>query len=148
MLVGTVAWHWRQLAGLAGAGAMIGEAQRITETGSAAVVLWPFRALVRVPLAATARVRTALPAALLLLVLAYRWVIRSDVAFEEASAAAAEAVAARRGYRPVAGDARFGPRPAPFALGLSGPVETALLWKNLILMSRYASLARCCGCFR
>ena len=83
----------------------------------------------------------ALPAALLLLVLAYRWVIRSDVAFEEASAAAAEKGGGRCGGRCVAGDASGpdrGPRPSRWRS--SGPVEVALLWKNLIMMSRYASM--------
>ena len=141
VLVGTAAWHWRDLAGLGAPLAMISELQRITEHGPAAVVLWPFRTLVRVPLAATGRdLILALPAALLLLVLAYRWVIRSDVAFEEASAAAAEKVATRSaaGASPVTPTVR--PRPAPFALASTGPVEVALLWKNLIMMSRYASM--------
>jgi hypothetical protein len=63
--------------------------------------------------------------------------MRSDAAFEEASAEQAEKVV--RG--------RLAPRPArvtavstPFSLAARGPVETAILWKNLILLGRYASL--------
>ncbi len=141
VLVGTGLWHWSSLSSLGAPLALIGEAQRLTERGPAAVVLWPFRALLRVPLAATGReFALALPAVALLLVLAYRWVLRSDVAFEEASAAAAEKATARSVAGRPAPALTVRPRPAPFALRPSGPVEIALLWKNLILMSRYASL--------
>ena len=66
--------------------------------------------------------------------------IRSDIAFEEASAAAAEkgAAGAATGASPATPAVRT--RPVPFALASSGPVEVALLWKNLIMMSRYASM--------
>jgi hypothetical protein len=93
---------------------------------------------VRLPLAAsTAEFGRALPGALALLALNYIWVMRSDAAFEEASAEQSEKVV--RG--------RMAPRPArvsavstPFALAIRGRAETAILWKNLILLGRYASL--------
>jgi hypothetical protein len=106
-----------------------------------AVVLWPFRAMVR-PLGAGAPAEwalTMLPAAALLLV-HYVWVIRSDTAFEEA---AAEASLARARRPDLAGAARAatttGGRPpsAPlFPLAPTGWPATALLWKNLTAVLR------------
>ena len=92
----------------------------------------------RLPLAANpAAFLRALPVSLGMLVLTYTWAIRSDAAFEEASAVQAEARA----------DQKTGPRrapqqagAAPFTLGLEGPPEFAILWKNLIMVGRYASL--------
>lgn len=114
------------------------ELGRVLTSGAAGWALWPTRAVVRLPLAAsTAEYWRALPGALALLALNYVWVMRSDAAFEEASAEQSEKVA--RG--------RLAPRPArvtavstPFSLASRGRVETAILWKNLILLGRYASL--------
>jgi hypothetical protein len=132
-----VAADWARLSSLARPVDILTELQRLGASGPAAVVLWPFRALVRLPLAASpAEFLGMLPAAGLLLAANFVWVVRSDVAFEEASAERAEKVAhiLKRGM-PVT----YRARPAPFTLSLIGPPETALLWKNLILLGRYAS---------
>ena len=101
-------------------------------------MLWPFRALVRLPLSSTsAEFWQALPPVLLIVVLNYVWVLRSDAAFEEASAAQAEKRAVeRRASKPVV----RGGTATPFRLALEGPPETAILWKNLILLGRFVSV--------
>ena len=137
VLVGTVAADWTLLSTLRRPVDILTELQRLGASGPAAVVLWPFRALVRLPLAASpAEFLRVLPAAGLLLAVNFVWVVRSDASFEEASAERAEKVAQilKRGM-PVT----YRARPAPFTLSLTGPPETALLWKNLILLGRFAS---------
>jgi hypothetical protein len=81
----------------------------------------------------------ALGPGLLLLALNYVWVMRSDAAFEEASAAYAEARALEpaNGRRPVTIGQR---RAAPFRLATTGRPELAIVWKNLILLGRYATV--------
>ncbi len=142
VLAGAVMSAWPQLSTLRQPGAIMTELQRITSSGLPAVVLWPFRAVVRVPLASSAaEFLRALPAALLLYGLNFAWAVRSDAAFEEASAELAEKVARiRQGAQPIVGAVRK--RPAPFRLSTSGPAEIALLWKNLIMLGRYATLKR------
>jgi hypothetical protein len=125
------------------------ELQRLATTGPAGFVLWPFRALVRVPLSpGPPEFWAALPWALLILAANYLWVIQADAAFEEASAARAEKVAKR------VADLRSGKlstptlkvrskattSATPFTLSLTGRAETAILWKNLIMVGRYLSL--------
>jgi len=117
---------------------VLSELGRVLTTGAAGWALWPTRAIVRLPLAAsTAEYWRALPGALALFALNYIWVMRSDAAFEEASAEQSEKVV----------QGRLAPRRArvtaastPFSLAPVGRVETAILWKNLILLGRYASL--------
>ncbi len=114
------------------------ELRRLTTTGLGGVVLWPFRTLVALPFAATgAAFLRCLPAVLLLVVLNYVWVMATDTAFEEAVAARAEKNVGRRGA-PRMVNAKAAP--APFSLAAEGRVETAIVWKNLILLGRYASL--------
>jgi ABC-2 type transport system permease protein len=75
---------------------------------------------------------------MLLLVLNAFWVVRSDAAFEEASAELAERIARmHRGQKPMVRRARH--IREPFRLALAGRPETALLWKNLILLGRYST---------
>jgi hypothetical protein len=114
------------------------ELDRLTSTGAAGVVLWPIRALVRLPLAPSAvDFMRALPWALFILALKYVWVLRADEAFEEASAAQAEIHA----KTPAAGRRRrIRKRKVPFRLRASGPPEVALLWKNLTLTRRQAGI--------
>jgi hypothetical protein len=100
-------------------------------------VLWPFRLAVRPFLAANAGAFAwALGPALLLLAGHYLWVVRSDVAFEEASLALAQkrteritAIRAGHWHGP-ASPAK--PRREPFALAARGPASFAFLWKSLI----------------
>lgn len=140
--VGVLAWSvaaaWPSLRALTDGPGVFAAVQAITAQGAARVVLWPFAALVRLPLAASAgEFLAALPAAALLLALNYAWVLRSDAAFEEASAEYAERQAnARAAPRAVA----KGAGATPFPLAPDGRPEPAILWKNLILVGRYMSL--------
>ena len=99
-------------------------------------MLWPFAAVARLPLSGTPEgFLRALPAGLAILALNYVWVLLGDLAFEEASAADAE----RRATAAATPRSANRKRQAPFTLGLSGRPEMAILWKNLILLGRYAS---------
>ena len=101
---------------------------------------YPFRLMIR-PLTAhsVAAWLQALWPALVLLVLHYIWVIRSDTAFEEAAAAVslqrAQALSQRRGGRPAP---RAGGRVAAplFRLAPRGWPAGAILWKNLVAVTR------------
>ena len=62
--------------------------------------------------------------------------LRSDVVFEEAAALAAERTL-EQGARPTGPSAHR--RSVPFTLSPTGRPENAILWKNLISVSRYAS---------
>src|SRR5262249_50932779 len=117
---------------------MFHEIDRVASTGVGGIVLWPLRALVALPIAKTPSAFVhALPAVLALLALHYVWVIATDTAFEERAAARAEKLGGRRSApRIISAKAA----PAPFALSPLGRPETAILWKNLILLSRYVSL--------
>jgi len=124
-------------ADFAGPEAMLRYGQAVFAAPPLAWVLWPFRLAVRPFLATDASAFLwALGPALLLLVGHYLWVVRSDVAFEEASLALsqkrAERVAAIRGGQ-WRGPARpTKPRREPFALAPRGPAPVAFLWKGLI----------------
>ena len=135
----TIATHWAALSALSGM-ALVTELHRLLSTGAAGIALWPFRALAGLPTAeSTDAFLRALPAALLLLGANFLWVIRSDVAFEEASAAAAEKIAQfKAGARPAPSRPRR--LRSPFTLLPTGRPEVAFLWKNLIVVGRYASL--------
>jgi hypothetical protein len=101
------------------------------------VVLWPFATLANLPLAGSgAAFWAGLPGVLALIGVTYAWVLQTDAAFEEAAAARAE----KPSSRALAAQPRVSRRGAPFLLALEGPPETAILWKNLILLGRYASV--------
>jgi ABC-2 type transport system permease protein len=138
VLAASVVMDWPTMRGLADGEAVFEQLRRLWTTGAAGVVLWPFRILVRLPMASSAaEFLSVLPYAVLLLALNYIWVIRADAAFEEASANDAEKRAAtRRTPVPVVRGRDGG----PFELGPVGPAETAILWKNIILVGRYLSL--------
>jgi ABC-2 type transport system permease protein len=129
---------WPTLSSASGPADLFREIERVGTSGPAGLVLWPFRALIQLPFSATMReFVVALPLAAGILAANYLWVVRSDVAFEEASARFAEGHAAgprRSGAIPVV----TGRRP-PFTLAATGRPEIAILWKNLILAGRYAS---------
>ncbi|MEI6666635.1 MAG: putative ABC exporter domain-containing protein [Acidobacteriota bacterium] len=137
VLVETAIQGWPDLVSAPDVRTAFLELQRLCSTGPAGVVLWPFHTLAALPLAQSPdQFASALPWVLLLIGLNYVWVLRSDAAFEEASAEHAE----RRGLETASATAV--PRrsaSAPFRLGLIGPPETAILWKNLILLGRYVS---------
>jgi hypothetical protein len=138
----TVAMHWPQITEAASRRPLMAltEIDRLTSDGLAGVVLWPFRALARLPLAESPQVfLVALPWALGLLLLNYVWVIRSNAPFEEASAELSEKLdeLRRRGPRALR-QPRAGKR-TPFKLAPHGRPETAIVWKNLISMGRILS---------
>ena len=137
VLLATLVRAWPALGAMTGGREVLAEVQRLAGEGAAAVVFWPFMALVRLPTAAsTGAFLAALPAALALLALNYVWVLQSDAAFEEASADHAERQASRR-QGPRA--AVKGASATPFTLAPDGRPEAAILWKNLILVGRYVS---------
>jgi hypothetical protein len=101
---------------------------------------YPFRVMIR-PLTAhsVSAWLNALWPALVLLVLHYIWVVRSDTAFEEAAAAVslqrARALSERRAGRPTA-RAAGRVTPALFRLAPQGWPAGAILWKNLVAVTR------------
>ena len=112
-------------------------AQQVLTAGPLPYLLYPVRLVVRPCLAPNALAFLyALGPALLLLLLHYAWVVRSNVAFEEASVEAsrklAEKVAAVRAGNWQAAQQQVKRRRPPFKLRPSGPPAVALLWKNLI----------------
>ena len=130
----TIASDWPRLSTAATSSETARELQRITATGPAAVVLWPFRTIARVSLARSAgELLSVLPGALVLLVLNAFWVLRSDAVFEDGSVDIAERSGHAGKGLPSLVPGRSRPRTAPFALAPAGHVETAILWKNLIL---------------
>jgi hypothetical protein len=116
-------------------------AVQVAASGLSGVLLWPFLAIVRLPLADSGLAfMAALPWTLLAIALNYVWVLRTDAPFEEASAELAEKLARVRkeGVKAL----RDRPRPAvktPFKLAAVGPSEIAIVWKNLISMGRMVS---------
>ena len=111
--------------------------QRVLTSGPAPFLLYPFRLVVRPYLAPTppAFLLAAIPA-LLLMLLHYAWVVRSNVAFEEASVEAsrktAEKVASVRAGNWQSVGRKPKRRRPPFALRPIGTPAVAILWKNLI----------------
>jgi ABC-2 type transport system permease protein len=140
VLAVAVASDWSTLSAMTTAEEVFHELQRQASSGAAAVVLWPFRAAVRLPLSGSPRAFLhALPAVLLLLALNYVWVLQGDAAFEEASAAQAEKHAAER-VAPGSVRRKAKVTAPPFTLAATGRPEIAIFWKNLIMLGRYASL--------
>jgi hypothetical protein len=108
-----------------------------SRTGIAALALWPFAAVIAPMFAAgPTPFQRALVPALAVVAAHYWWVVTSDSQLEQAAAAAERRpTSGRRGLpTPVV-------RAAPFALAPFGRLETAILWKNIILFGRYVSVA-------
>jgi ABC-2 type transport system permease protein len=137
-VVAVALWRdWATLGSLETGPQVFAELGRVLTTGAAGWALWPTRTLVRLPLSpTTADYWRALPGTALLFALNYVWVMRSDAAFEEAAAEQSEKVVRGR-IRPAT--ARVSVVSTPFVLAARGRFETALLWKNLIMLGRYAS---------
>jgi hypothetical protein len=139
VLVVTVALDWSRLAALTDAGSVFEEIRQILSTGAAGLVLWPFRLVVRLPMASSAtEFLSALPGVLALIALTYVWVLLADAAFEDVSAHPAKkrAIERRASRIPTVKS-----MPTPFTLAPDGRAETAIVWKNLIMVGRYASLS-------
>jgi hypothetical protein len=112
-------------------------ADKVLHSGPLPWLLAPFRLIVAPYFATTGReFFLALPAALLVMGLHYVWVMRTSVAFEEASLELsrkqAEKVAAIRSGNWMAAGKNVKARRPPFRLGPTGPPALALFWKNLI----------------
>ncbi len=137
VILGTIALDWPRLSAMATRNEVFDELRSLFSTGLPRWILWPFSAIARLPLAASPEAfLQALPVVVVILALNYFWVVRGDVAFEEASAAHAEQKAEEgKKDATVSRDVRR----TPFPLSLSGRPEIALLWKNLILCGRFAT---------
>lgn len=137
-LVITAGLDWPRLSALSNPGDALEELQHLWSSGICAWILWPFAALMRLPLSGSAtEFLRALPAALAILALNYAWVLQADASFEEAAADRAEKMATLKAA-PRAASVKA--MPTPFALAPEGRAELAIMWKNLILIGRYASL--------
>ena len=140
-IAAALAGEWSRLIALPDWQTRLQAIHALLSTGVAGVALWPIRALVRVPAAdGWATLLQALPPAILVWGLNAIWVVRSDAAFEEASAEQSEKIA-----RVLQGQAAgvVAPRKGRpwFALARTGRPETAILWKNIISISRTSRVA-------
>lgn len=136
LIVAPVVVRGSELLSLGGA-RLAGRLLVLVQAPPASAGLWPFTSLVAPVLAPpTIPFLVALAPALALLALNYWWVLQSDAVLGDAvSATERQLAGGRRRLRlPAAGA-----RKPPFRLAPVGPAETALLWKNLILLGRYAS---------
>jgi hypothetical protein len=127
----------------AGPAAVVRYLESLLASGALSWLLLPAKWVIRPLLAANAReFLAALGPALVIYVLHYAWVLRSEVSFEEASIAKAEKRAARRSAMQLGGGVRLGraqrkARRAPFKLSAGGRPEVAFLWKNLLASASY-----------
>ncbi len=112
--------------------------EQFLQSGPLPYLLLPFQIMVQPFLASDARsFFTAAAPALLLLALHYWWVVRSNVAFEEASVEMSQRIAekitaVRSGNWQAAAAKPNKKRRSPFLLQPLGVKPVALLWKNLI----------------
>jgi ABC-2 type transport system permease protein len=147
-VVAVIIWARPALPALApsdveGMEAFLNYASTVLTSGSMPYLLYPFRLVVRPNLATDAiSFLFALWPALLLLLTHYWWVIRSDVAFEEASLEASQKLAERM---EAAKSGKWQPdgnrkvlKP-PFVLHSTGSQSVALFWKNLIGAGQFFS---------
>jgi hypothetical protein len=142
LIAGAVVSSWTTLSDVAGLDVIASEVERLGGTTPLRILLFPLTSLVRLPLAATpGEFLVSLPVAAAILFVNYAWVVRSDAAFEEASAAFAARQAEFRAAR-AATSSETAPelRRAPFALAPIGRPEVAIFWKNLVMIGRYANL--------
>jgi len=115
---------------------------RATRSGPAYYFLAPFKAFVRPAFASNpGAFLVNLVPALAILVLTYLWVIRSDVAFEEASLAKAKKIAsllaaAKSGIARSPARSAAKVRAPLFRLAPAGLAHTPIFWKNLISIGR------------
>ncbi len=122
--------------GTAGASAIAAAAEAVAAAPLAGVLLQPFRLVVAPLTAGDAHAwAVTMGPALLLLLLHYLWVLRSDTAFEEA-AAEWSLERARRGPDRGIPLPRGAVSPTLLRLAPTGWVATALVWKNLAAVFR------------
>jgi ABC-2 type transport system permease protein len=117
----------------------------LTNTAPLSWLLWPFKCVIGPFLAVDGRdFLLALGPGLAVVILHYLWVVRTAIAFEDASVDYAEKRAARiaawrAGQHPNL-PARAKPRSGPFPLAGRGRPELAFLWKNLLSTWQYFTL--------
>jgi ABC-2 type transport system permease protein len=147
LLLGGASWWWLPApTDTSSFPALMDYARHLLGTPPLAWLLLPFQLVTRPYFAADpAAFVLALGPALLVLLAHYWWVIRADVAFEEASLAfaakRAKIIADVRAGRWNAGrNAPTKPRPEPFGLGARGWAPLAFLWKNLIALGPFFRL--------
>jgi hypothetical protein len=141
LTVFTALWTWRTitpppLGNIANWTAWRDYLQGLLAAPPLSYLLYPFRILLHPYLAnSTFEFAKALLLPLGIIALHYAWVVRSNVAFEEASLEVsrrfAEKIAAARSGRALDGKPKKGSR-APFTLAPTGFAPLAFLWKNLI----------------
>jgi ABC-2 type transport system permease protein len=117
----------------------------LTSTAPLGWLLWPFKQVLGPFLAVDARhFLLALGPALAVVGLHYLWVVRTAIAFEDASVEYAQKRGARiaawrSGHPQVTGPPKKG-RTGPFRLPSVGRPEFAFLWKNLLSTWQYFTL--------
>ena len=136
----TVSRAWPALTAMSTRAEVVGALGQLASSGAVGWVLWPFRALSSVPLAGTTvAFWWALPGAFAVLAINYVWVLRADTAFEESAALLADAGATTTSSESHA-RRTSGAMSTPFVLAPTGRPEAAIVWKNLIMVGRYASI--------
>lgn len=142
VLVATLYWGWSHVLPLPAVQGWEPEvlgpwAMGILESPPLSWVLVPLRSVARLALTRSpAEYLAAMPVVLALVAVHYQWVLRANVAFEEAAVEAARALAERQA---AAKAGVLTPRPAArrtsrvtlFELNPSGPAFVAIAWKNL-----------------
>lgn len=117
--------------------------RQVATAGPAPWLLYPFRLIVRPFFAADlTSFAIGFGAAAVILLLHYFWVIRANVAFEEASVDLSRRIAERISAA-RSGNIQARPTKAkrsPFELGPTGAPAVALLWKNLIAAGQLFTL--------
>jgi len=143
VVLGLVTWFWMRRtlpapsdADFSSVESLVDYVKAVLATPPLAWVLLPFRLVIRPFLAVSLTgFLTVLWPVLILLALHFFWVVRSDVAFEEASVALsqkrAERQAAMRAGKWSVG-APTKKRREPFVLSAKGAPSIAFLWKSLI----------------
>ena len=134
-----VSSHWARLSDLCCGRAFWPYLEETLRQPAAAVVLLPFR-LLMAPVGATTigAWATAMVPAIGLLLIHYLWVMRSQVAFEEAALRASAETVDRLAQ--LRGEKKALPKKAGRTLPLkaTGWPGTAIIWKNIIAISRGA----------
>ncbi len=126
-VVGVPIWRAIMTAPPGDPGQMLTIAGGAVTTGPAAIVLWPFAALVRPLFAGSgAQFFSRLGGAFAVLAVLVAWVLRSDEAFQEVAAEATVRTARTK----AGGQAAPRVRATAWLLPLSGRTESVFFWKN------------------
>ena len=122
---------------LAGPGDALRRLGAVSLTGAPHLILWPFMALAR-PLFAVgpSPFLAALAGSLAVLALNVVWVLRSDAAFQDATAQAAARAAAKKSRKTAVPRARM----TSWTLAPTGRPEPMFVWKNTLQVVRETNL--------